>query len=585
MVHSLGVGSRLVAATRSPLRRRAGILPRAAQRPAPFTDGRTLGRNSAGCNQNRTEGGWGRAADLRAIVRRVRSGSFLVAAALFARTAAAAPASPPTVNTAPAAPDKKKEKPKLVALVLPDTRRVVGYEKVKPYASPEYEAEPPLEPSEARVVEVVDKEEALVLVRPWSSPMIGSVVPGARLPVRGVVHSKHTGGCATRLWYAIDPWGYLCSRSVRPTAEPATKEGLLVVPDGERLPFRYVMEVVKEGDKVPLWGSLDDAREGREPERYLERGDTVAIQKTLKVNDGQDYLSVEGKVMPVKGSMPLGGASEWHGEALDDKTVFPFGWITPDQAKVYDEPSTKKKPQETIARRTRVAILEEAGEGGKRMLRIADGKWVRAGDVNEVRRIPRPEGITAAKQWIDVDLGEQVLVAYEGAEPVYATLTSSGRAIPTPRGNYPIWGKVASISMKSQPYEDKAYFVNKVPWVLFFQAHNAIHGAYWHDRFGVTKSHGCVNVSPLDARHLFEWIAPSLPAGWSGWRPVDLLAQPTVHIRNSHQKKELIQERPIGPPDKELEAQKMEEAEERRAFDRKNDLPIAPAAPAEGMKP
>jgi len=144
---------------------------------------------------------------------------------------------------------------------------------------------------------------------------------------------------------------------------------------------------------------------------------------------------------------------------------------------------------------------------------------------------------------------------------------------------------VSSISMKSQPYEDKAYFVNKVPWVLFFQAHNAIHGAYWHDRFGVTKSHGCVNVAPLDARHLFEWLVPPLPAGWSGYRAPDLLASPTVHVRNSHQKKELVQERPIGPPDRELEAMKLEEAEERRAAAPASPPPSTTVAPATGMKP
>jgi hypothetical protein len=141
--------------------------------------------------------------------------------------------------------------------------------------------------------------------------------------------------------------------------------------------------------------------------------------------------------------------------------------------------------------------------------------------------------------------------------------------------------------MKSQPYEDKAYFVNKVPWVMFFQAHNAIHGAYWHDRFGVTKSHGCVNVSPLDARHLFEWVRPALPPAWTGYRSPNLLASPTVHVHNSHEKIDLVQERPIGPPDKELEAQKLEEAEERRAAAAQGAAEPAPAgavAPT-GMKP
>ena len=483
----------------------------------------------------------------------------------------------PTPEAAPAA--KKPHKP-LVALVLPETRRVVGYERIKPYAAPDLTAETPPEPSEVKVVEITEPNEALVLARPYyPSPLLGAVVNGARAPVKGVVHAKTPRGCAPKLWYALDPFGYVCAKGARPSSEPPTPDAVLKVPDGERLPFHYVMVYVKEGETIPMWATLEDARDGAEPERRLEKGDTVAVDHRAAVDGVPHWVSVEGKVFPTKGTGELQIVSAWQGEPLDDKTVFPFGWINPDQAKVYAAPDVKQKPIETMARRTRVVIAEESGEGAKRMLRIADGKWVRAADVNEVRKLARPPGITEAAQWIDVDLGEQVLVAYEGDKPVFATLTSSGRAIPTPRGNYPVWAKVSAISMKSQAYEDKAYFVNKVPWVLFFQAHNAIHGAYWHDRFGVTKSHGCVNVSPLDARHLFEWLKPVLPPGWTGYRSENLLQSPTVHVRNSHAKVELVQDRPIGPPDKELEAQKMEEAEERRAA----AATVAPAAT--GMSP
>jgi hypothetical protein len=76
-------------------------------------------------------------------------------------------------------------------------------------------------------------------------------------------------------------------------------------------------------------------------------------------------------------------------------------------------------------------------------------------------------------------------------------------------------------------------------------------------------------------------MTPSLPGGWTGYRTEDLLKSPTVHVRNSHQKVELVQERPIGPPDKELEAQKLEDAEERRAA----AAATTPAATAPGMQP
>ena len=49
----------------------------------------------------------------------------------------------------------------------------------------------------------------------------------------------------------------------------------------------------------------------------------------------------------------------------------------------------------------------------------------------------------------------------------------------------------------------------------------ALHAAYWHDRFGEPKSGGCVNLSPRDAKWLFEWTEPSVPAAWHGVRSGD----------------------------------------------------------------
>jgi len=226
-----------------------------------------------------------------------------------------------------------------------------------------------------------------------------------------------------------------------------------------------------------------------------------------------------------------------------------------------------------IARRERVDIFEEQIVNNMRWLRIGEARFVRAKDINEVRVLPRPEGTGQLPQWIDVDLGEQVLVAYRGTTPQYATLVSSGRPPnQTPRGNYPIWGKASSITMKSQPYDDKPYFVHHVPWVLFFQAHNALHGAYWHDRFGVMKSHGCVNLSPKDARYIFEWVEPKLPSGWTALHFSDLSQSPVVHVRNSLYRKPFRQERKVGPPDPKVEAERLARAEARREQERQQAL-------------
>lgn len=55
-----------------------------------------------------------------------------------------------------------------------------------------------------------------------------------------------------------------------------------------------------------------------------------------------------------------------------------------------------------------------------------------------------------------------------------------------------------------------------VPWIQYFAAGYALHGAYWHDSFGVPRSHGCVNMAPIDARLVFLWTNPPMPEGWQG---------------------------------------------------------------------
>ncbi len=55
-----------------------------------------------------------------------------------------------------------------------------------------------------------------------------------------------------------------------------------------------------------------------------------------------------------------------------------------------------------------------------------------------------------------------------------------------------------------------------VPWIQYFAAGYALHGAYWHDVFGIPRSHGCVNLAPVDARYVFHWSDPPVPTGWHG---------------------------------------------------------------------
>ena len=56
-------------------------------------------------------------------------------------------------------------------------------------------------------------------------------------------------------------------------------------------------------------------------------------------------------------------------------------------------------------------------------------------------------------------------------------------------------------------------------WTQYFKQPYALHGAYWHERFGEKMSAGCPNLSPLDAEWLFGFTEPALPDGWQGVAP------------------------------------------------------------------
>ena len=104
-------------------------------------------------------------------------------------------------------------------------------------------------------------------------------------------------------------------------------------------------------------------------------------------------------------------------------------------------------------------------------------------------------------KWIDIDLSDQRLVAYMGTVPVYAVRISTGVARwPTVKGEFRIYRKLTSTTMAGP-----GYYLTGVPWTMYYYKSYAIHGTYWHNNFGQTMSHGCVNLPTPDAKWLFDW--------------------------------------------------------------------------------
>jgi lipoprotein-anchoring transpeptidase ErfK/SrfK len=179
-------------------------------------------------------------------------------------------------------------------------------------------------------------------------------------------------------------------------------------------------------------------------------------------------------------------------------------------------------------------VHEEQKAAGGVMLRVSDdgaasAEWLRAKDLARPAPAPPPDevgGAGATVRWIDVDLSTETLLAYDGAQPVYAALVSTGRGAPgtetgTPLGVHRIWVKLLTSSMGNLGDEDAEshYSIEDVPYVQFFTKGVALHGAFWHHSFGFAHSHGCVNLAPVDARWLFAFTAPQMPTGWSAVLP------------------------------------------------------------------
>lgn len=125
------------------------------------------------------------------------------------------------------------------------------------------------------------------------------------------------------------------------------------------------------------------------------------------------------------------------------------------------------------------------------------------------------------KKWIDVSIAQQTLKAYEDDKLVLETKVSTGLpdsrndpghiSTDTPKGQFNVYSKMPSKHMGNGEITSDldAYELPGVPWTTFFAPHGvALHGTYWHTNYGMTMSHGCVNLTPEISKFLFRWTTP-----------------------------------------------------------------------------
>ncbi len=368
----------------------------------------------------------------------------------------------------------------------------------------------------------------------------GTAMPGVRLPLFATKRGPQCGG----RWLEVGPLAWVCSDTVELSADAPYARPRRVAEDG--LPYRYFF-VGHDGAEAFL--NLDRVRDA--PDETLDAGFAVAVVEEREALGEAWGLTRKGRWVALH-ELSAVRPPPFAGKVVEDGAL-DFAWVVSDAAPVYAGPVARGKPQGTRARFDRVDWREEraapAGGAGAMVRVSADGaspeSWMRARDLARPTLAAPPGeigGADATERWIDVDLAAQVLVAYEGVKPVFATLVSTGKGAPgsetaTPPGVHRIWVKLASSDMDNLDADVDAesaterYSIEDVPYVQFFDRGVALHGAFWHSDFGRTHSHGCVNLAPKDAQWLFAFTGPHLPAGWGAVFPTEIEPGTVVRVR------------------------------------------------------
>lgn len=219
-----------------------------------------------------------------------------------------------------------------------------------------------------------------------------------------------------------------------------------------------------------------------------------------EINPGEFMHEDDIRVIP---------ASDFHGVAITSQPERPFGWVVQEVTPSSVADGEPNPAFEELPRYTFVEVFDAVlGEEDWLWYDIGGGRWVRQTFFSIVEVDPRPAEVGPDEFWTEVDLYEQTFAAYEGDQMVYATLISSGlNRWPTREGIFQVWDRWEEYKMSGAEGKVDYYHIEDVPYIMYFDEHNgiALHGTYWHDRFGFKHSHGCVNMPILDAEWTYYW--------------------------------------------------------------------------------
>ena len=379
------------------------------------------------------------------------------------------------------------------------------------------EPEPETGPPEERIAYgIATEERVFVRFEPREdSRAIGIIRNGARFEI------SETREVGSQTWHRYKDVGWLLAGDVSTrTAAPPTRGFIPVAPRLENaMPYRIARVRAEEG--VPVYRR--PPRRGEDPERVrmrnLEQGYFFTIDKYVNIYDRRMYRGTRYWFIPREGTTPV-RAPEFEGIEVTEETQIPFLWVTDPTGRVCQAPRRPGEENATrcepVERHERLPMIGQRDEAGTWYQTSEEG-WIASLQVARVDRVEsRPEPVAEGEHWIYVNLRNQYAALYAGDTMKFVTLISSGdEEHDTPTGIFRVESKHVTATMDDEENMSSAYFIQDVPWVLYFRGSYALHGAFWHNRFGLRTSHGCINLAPRDAKRFFEFaMGPELVEGF-----------------------------------------------------------------------
>ena len=256
-----------------------------------------------------------------------------------------------------------------------------------------------------------------------------------------------------------------------------------------------------------IYGSLEDAAAGTNPTREIAPGNGLRFVSFINSTqvDGKWFVQLKsGEWMRASPA----GYSYYQGLEFKKTPANDFGWMI-DRVRARSGPSwNAPEIGELLPQFSVIQIYQVVEAEDMEWFMIGPDTWVPHHKARRVRvDTSPPEGVTN-NRWISVNLYDQTLSVYENNQLIFATLTATGgEPYFTRPGLFQIYQKkpLETMSGAFEAGKTDYYYLEDVPWTMYFDQARALHGAYWRSWWGMPGTHGCVNLSIGDSNWLFQW--------------------------------------------------------------------------------